>query len=98
MSALAPVFGALAGVASVANTVPYIRDTLRGSTRPHRGTWLIWAVLAVVAWCSQRADGASWSLIMITTQALLTAVVFLLALRHGEGGLGRIDLRSEERR
>jgi len=92
MSTLAPVFGALAGAASVANTVPYIRDILRGTTRPHRGTWLIWAVLALVAWFSLRAEGASWSLIMITTQALLTAVVFLLALRHGEGGMGRIDV------
>ena len=37
-----PILGVLAGVASVVNTVPYIRDVLRGTTRPHRGTWLIW--------------------------------------------------------
>jgi hypothetical protein len=39
--------------------VPYLRDTVRRATRPHRGTWLIWSVLAVVAYFSQRADGAS---------------------------------------
>jgi hypothetical protein len=77
---------------AIACTVPYIRDTVRGSTRPHRGTWLIWGVLAVVVCLSQRADGASWSLVLTATQAVVTGVVFLLAIRHGEGGLTAAEL------
>jgi hypothetical protein len=92
MANLAPVFGVLAGLAGIADTVPYIRDTVRGSTRPHRGTWLIWAILAIVACLSQRAGGASWSLLMTATQAILTAAVFVLATRYGEGGLSTSDL------
>lgn len=88
---LAPVLGVLAAVAGIADTIPYIRDIVRGSTRPHRGTWLIWAILAAIACLSQRAGGASWSLIMTATQAILTAVVFALATRFGEGG---IDTRN----
>jgi hypothetical protein len=89
---LAPVLGILAGLVGVVDTVPYVRDTVRGRTRPHRGTWLIWGVLALVVSLSQRADGASWSLVLTASQALLTALVFVLAIRHGEGGLARIDL------
>jgi len=81
------VFGVLAGLASVANTVPYVRDVFRGTTCPHRGSWLIWAVTASVVCASQRADGASWSLIMAGAQAVLTAGVFLLAIPRGQGGL-----------
>ena len=92
MSDLVPVFGVLAGVLAVADTVPYLRDTARGSTRPHRGTWLIWGVLAVVVCVSQRADGASWSLIMVAAQAVLTTVIFLLAVRRGEGGVSPVEL------
>ena len=92
MTGLAPLFGLLAGTASIANTVPYIRDTLRGATRPHRGTWLIWAALAFVVCVSQHAEGASWSLVMAVTQAVLTVVVFLLAVGHGEGGMRTIEL------
>jgi hypothetical protein len=84
---IAPVLGVLAGLVGIADTIPYVRDTVRGLTRPHRGTWLIWGVLAIVACLSQRADGASWSLIMAGVQAVLTSVIFLLAIRHGEGGL-----------
>jgi hypothetical protein len=86
VSELAPVLGLLAGAVAVADTVPYIRDTLRGDTRPHRGTWLVWSVIAIVACFAQGADGATWSLIMVGAQAGLTSLVFLLAIRWGEGG------------
>jgi hypothetical protein len=89
---LAPVLGVLAGVIAVADTVPYVRDTLRGATRPHRGTWLIWGVLAVVVCLSQYADGASWSLVMAAFQAVLTGLIFMLSIRRGEGGLSPAEV------
>jgi hypothetical protein len=89
---IAPVCGVLAGVVSVVGTLPYMRDTLRGGTRPHRGSWLIWGVLAVIVSCSQRADGASWSLVMVATQALLICSVSVLSIRRGEGAVGRLEL------
>ena len=91
MIELAPVLGVLAAVVGLADTIPYVRDTLRGATRPHRGTWLIWGVLAVVVCLSQRADGASWSWVMAGAQAVLTGFVCLLALRLGEGGFSSRD-------
>ena len=89
---LAAVLGLAAGGVGVLDTIPYIRDTLHGTTRPHRGTWLIWGVLAVVVCLSQYADGASWSLIMAAVQAALTTVVFGLAIRRGEGGVSGTEL------
>jgi hypothetical protein len=88
VSEVAPLLGVLAGVLGAADTVPYVRDTLAGRTRPYRWTWLIWAVLAVVVCASQRADGASWSLVMAAVQAVLTSVICALAIRRGEGALG----------
>lgn len=92
MIELVVVLGVLAGLIGIADTIPYIRDTLRGATRPHRGTWLIWGVLAIVVCLSQYADGASWSLIMAAVQAVVTGLIFLLSIRHGEGGLSRTEL------
>jgi hypothetical protein len=92
MIELAPVLGLLAGAIGIADTLPYVRDTLHGSTRPHRGTWLIWSVLAAVVTLSQYADGATWSLIMASVQAVVTALVFALSVRRGEGGLRRSEL------
>src|SRR6476661_7523564 len=92
MNTLAPVLGILGGLAGIADTIPYVRDTLHGSTRPHRGTWLIWGILAIIACLSQRAAGGSWSVLMTATQAILTGLVFLLAIRYGEGGMSATDL------
>jgi hypothetical protein len=87
MSAVAPVLGVVAGVLGVAEVVPYVRDTVRRSTRPHRGTWLIWSVLAGAAFWAQRADGASWSLLILGVEAVGTSVVFALSIRLGSGAL-----------
>ena len=37
----------------------YLRDTLRGTTKPNRVTWLLWAV-APLAGCSGRASARAW--------------------------------------
>lgn len=87
-----PVLGVLGGLVGIADTIPYVRDMVGGSTRPHRGTWLIWGLLAIVAFVAQLADGASWSAVMAGTQAVLTGAVFLLAIRYGEGGMSASDL------
>jgi hypothetical protein len=92
MGEATPVLGVLAGLVGVGTTVPYVVDTVRGSTCPHRGTWLIWAVLAVVVCVSQRADGASWSLAMVIVQAVMNGVVFALAVRLGTGGVSAAEL------
>jgi hypothetical protein len=90
--AFAPILGVLGGLVGVLDTIPYVRDIVRGATRPHRGTWLIWGVLAIVVSLSQRADGASWSVVLTASQAFLTGLVFVLAIRHGEGGLAPVDM------
>ena len=86
------IFGSLAGVTSVLDAAPYIRDVLHRTTRPHRGTWLIWSVLSVLALSSQEADGAAWSIVMVAADAALTSLIFTLSIRRGEGGLSRSDL------
>jgi len=62
---------------------PYIINVLRGKTKPHAFTWLVWEVLAVVGFGIQlRGDGGpgTW-LLGLTTIA--TLVIFLLSLKYG---------------
>jgi hypothetical protein len=92
MIELAVVCSLLGAVSGAASTAPYVVDTLRRSTVPHRGSWFIWSVLEVVAVESQRADGARWSLLPLGAQAAGTCLIFVLSLRLGSGGLSRVDL------
>jgi len=83
--------GVIAGVLGFFDAYPYIRHTLKGTTRPHRGSWLIWGVLGIIVFSSQLADGATWSLIMVGSQTVLIIAIFLLSLRFGEGELTRTN-------
>ena len=86
------LLGLAAAALTVVNTVPYVRDIRRGTTRPHRGAWLVWSALGATAFVSQLADGGTWSLAMVGVQTILTTFVLLLSLRRGTGGVGRYDL------
>jgi hypothetical protein len=88
----AATFALLGGVLGAAESIPYVRDTWRRTTVPHRGSWLIWGVIEVVAVESQLADGARWSLVPLIAQAVGTCVVFALSIWLGSGGLTRVEL------
>jgi hypothetical protein len=92
MQQIAPALGVLAGLAGLVGTAPYVRDVVARSTRPQCGTWLIWSLLAVVVCLSQRADGATWSVVMAGAHAAGNGLVLALALRLGTGGLSRQEL------
>ena len=92
MLEVALVLGVLAGAVGVADTLPYIRDMRRGTTRPHRGTWLVWTVLSIGAYLAHGAEGPRWSLVMLAVQVALNCLVLALSVRLGVGGLGRADL------
>lgn len=86
------VLGATGGILQAVAFLPYLRDVLRGTTRPHRGTWLIWCLLSVIVLASQRADGGRWSLLLVAAQCAGTLIVLTLAIPRGVGGAARTDL------
>jgi hypothetical protein len=85
-------FGVIAGILQLVAAAPYLRDILRGSTKPQRATWLIWTTLSLVVFASQWASGATWSLALTAGQAVSCASVFALAIRRGVGGVSRLEL------
>ncbi|TAH35843.1 hypothetical protein EYC59_01430 [Candidatus Saccharibacteria bacterium] len=76
----------LAGLIVLIGAPFYLRDILRGHTRPERTTWLIWSVLAVIAFVSQLKLGARWSLVYVGLTALGGLTVYLLSLKYGTDG------------
>jgi hypothetical protein len=85
-------YGVFAGILQLVATAPYVRDIVRGTTKPQRATWAIWATLSFVVLASQWASGATWSLTLTIGQALSCGTVLALSLRHGVGGVTRLEL------
>jgi hypothetical protein len=84
----APVAAAALGAGlSLVGTALYLRDIRRGTTTPHRGSWLVWGVIAVIAAAAHEADGGHWGLVVLVVQALTTLAVLAVAARCGVGGI-----------
>jgi|JI10StandDraft_1071094.scaffolds.fasta_scaffold159598_3 hypothetical protein len=55
----------------------YIRDTLRGVTKPNRVTWLLWAVIPAIAVVIQIRSGVGLSVIPVIMSGATPFLVFL---------------------
>lgn len=86
------VFGFLAGLLPLVSAYPYIRDIFKRKTKPHRAAFLIWAVLGSIAFFTQLAKGATWSLLLPLGDTLSVICILLLSIRYGTGGLNKKDI------
>ena len=85
-------FGILSAVIFPISYFPYIKDTLRGKTKPERASWFIWATLGAIAFFSQLAKGATDSLWLSGLGTFYSILIFLLSVRYGVGGFTKRDI------
>lgn len=72
--------------------LPYIRDLLKGKTRPHIFSWFIWSITTGIVYALQVSAGAgvgSWITLCI---ALILILVFLLSIKRGNKDIKTIDI------
>jgi len=80
------VLGMSASVLTICCFLPYIRDMLMRRTQPRRSSWLIWAVVTMIAFLSQASlPDAGASLWFSGAIAATSSLVFLLSLPFGTG-------------
>ncbi len=78
------LLGAIAFAISLWGTFVYIRSILRGYTKPHLYTWIVFSILTCIAFFAQISDNAgpgAW-MMFATTASCTTAA--LLAIKYGE--------------
>jgi hypothetical protein len=63
------VLSVIVVILSLAAYIPYIKDTLRGKTKPHAFTWLVATITAGIAFALQLYGGGgigAWPMFIIT--------------------------------
>ncbi|MEK7575401.1 MAG: hypothetical protein AAB511_04205 [Patescibacteria group bacterium] len=79
------VLGAVAAILALFSSFLYIRDILRGNTKPHTYTWLIWSIVTTIAFLGQWVSGGgpgSWA---TGVAAVVTIGTFFLSLKDKYG-------------
>jgi len=83
--------GILAGLVALISYIPYSKDILARKVKPERASWLIWCVLAGIAFFSQLSKGATHSLWFTGLDSIGAFVILVLAVSYGLGGIKRRD-------
>jgi hypothetical protein len=86
------VFLVLAAIVTLAGVVPYLRDILRGKTRPSLVSWITWTLLTGIATAAELAAHEYITAIFTGSAFLETASVVVLGLRHGYVKYTRFDV------
>ncbi len=86
--------GYVTGILSFICYLPYIRDILKGTTKPERASWLIWSVLSSIQLFAQLNKGATNSLWLIGVQTGGVIVIFFLSILYGRGKLLKRDFAA----
>jgi hypothetical protein len=85
------VLTVLATLLAIASFAPYIADTLRGRTKPHLYTYLIWTAVTVLVFAGQLEGGAGVGAWATGVVALLLLIVLLLCFKFGTSDVTRFD-------
>ncbi len=87
----AVLFGAMSVAFMAASRLLYLYSIVRGKTRPHVFSWLIWATISAVGFAAQFVEGAGPGAWARGFGALSCFLIMLLAFRHGEKNITRAD-------
>ena len=71
---------------------PYIRDILRGRTKPHAMTWCTATLTAFVVYGLQALGGAGIGALPVLFVGTLCACIFLLSLYYGTADRAAVDV------
>ncbi len=71
--------------------IPYFRDIFAGKTKPHAFTWLIWSILTGIAFFAQLYDGGGIGSVILGITAVISFIIFLIALRVGKKNIVRVN-------
>src|SRR3989344_5279429 len=85
------ILGTIAVIIALAGYIPYFRDIFRGKTKPHAFSWLVWASLTGIAFFGQIFDRGGAGAWVTGFTAIVSFVIFFLALQKGEKNITLSD-------
>ncbi|OGD60782.1 hypothetical protein A3I57_03830 [Candidatus Beckwithbacteria bacterium RIFCSPLOWO2_02_FULL_47_23] len=91
MPEIKTIISLFAVLLSIVGYIPYLRDTVKGKTKPHVYSWFIWTLLTGIVYGLQVGSGAgvgSWVTLAVT---IIGFVVFLFGMYNGEKDITATD-------
>lgn len=84
--------GYLSLALTIAAYAPYIYSTLKGHTKPHIFSWVLWGTLMLIASAGQHAGHAGPGAWATALSGIFSVIIALLALRQGDKDITNKDI------
>jgi hypothetical protein len=86
------IISIVATIIGLASYVPYLTGTLRGTIKPNPASWMVWGILAAVAFAGQLVSGGGIGTLITGTSAFASFFVMAFAMRgKGSRQLSQLD-------
>lgn len=85
------LIGVLAAALVFVAYVPYVRDILRGKTKPHPYSWFVWGFITSIIFAIQVSEGAGAGAYVTLTVAVLSFVVCFFGFKNGTKDITKLD-------
>jgi hypothetical protein len=67
----------IGAIVQLAGIIPYIKETLKGNTKPNRITWLMWSIAPLIATFAAISSGVGWSVLPVFMSGFAPLLVFI---------------------
>lgn len=81
----------IASSLALVGNIPYLRNVIKGKTKPHPYTWLVWSIVSCVVFFGQVAKGAGIGSIPTAVSEIFTIIIFLFSIKYGFKNPPKID-------
>ncbi len=78
-------------ILSVAGYIPYINDTLKGKTKPHIYSWLVWSILNITTFGLQFSLGGGLISIVPLIVGIICSAIMIFGLKNGTRNITKLD-------
>jgi hypothetical protein len=86
------IFIVISSGLTLGSIAPYLRDVVRGKTKPRIVSWFTWSLLTGISCVALFSDHAYASAMLLLADTIATTLVVILGLRHGNREFDRMDI------
>lgn len=77
-------FSLLGALISAVGSLTYVRETIKGRTKPNRVTWVLWSVAPMIAFAAQLQKGVGWASVLTFMAGFLPFMILVSSFVNKE--------------
>jgi hypothetical protein len=79
-------------ILTIAAFLPYLLDTIKGKTKPHLYSWIIWLILTTINFFLQLNNGGGYIIYIIFIVWLTNLSIVVLGIKNGDRSISKLDM------